>query len=94
MFASLPTGVKREIPWQTLLFRPPAWGHPDDFDVSYPGYEDPKDHYLLDLFWMPVVEPYAISEPFSTAGKINLNYQILPFTNIKRATGIHSLRKC
>jgi uncharacterized protein (TIGR02600 family) len=40
---------------------------------------------------MPVVEPYAISEPFSTAGKINLNYQILPFTNIRRASGLHAL---
>ena len=28
---------------------------------------------------MPVVEPYAISEPFSTAGKVNLNYVIAPF---------------
>jgi hypothetical protein len=25
---------------------------------------------------MPVVEPYAISEPFSTAGKINMNAQV------------------
>jgi uncharacterized protein (TIGR02600 family) len=40
---------------------------------------------------MPVVEPYAISEPFSTAGKINLNYQIFPFTNIRRASGLHAV---
>jgi hypothetical protein len=31
---------------------------------------------------MPVVEPYAISEPLSVAGRVNLNYQIVPFTNI------------
>ncbi len=37
-----------------------------------------------------MVEPYAISEPFSTAGKINLNTQIMPFTFIKRETGIHA----
>ncbi len=42
---------------------------------------------------MPVVEPYAISQPFTTAGKINLNYQIQPFTSITRATGIYSLMK-
>ncbi len=40
---------------------------------------------------MPVVEPYAISEPFSTAGKINLNYQIAPFTSIKRSTGMRGI---
>jgi hypothetical protein len=34
---------------------------------------------MLDLFHVPVVEPYAISEPFSTAGKVNLNYVIAPF---------------
>ncbi len=42
---------------------------------------------------MPVVEPYAISEPLSVAGRINLNYQMLPFTNIRRATGMHALMK-
>lgn len=45
------------------------------------------------MFWMPVVQPYAISEPFSTAGKINMNYQILPFTYIRRATGLHAVMK-
>lgn len=84
MFGSLPTGVKANRPWQTLLFRPQS-GHP--------GAESPKDHLFLDLFWMPVVEPYAISDRFSTAGKINLNYQILPFTNLTRSTGIQALLK-
>jgi uncharacterized protein (TIGR02600 family) len=51
------------------------------------------DHYLLDLFFMPVVEPYAISEPLSVAGRLNINYQILPFTNIRRATAMHALMK-
>jgi uncharacterized protein (TIGR02600 family) len=40
---------------------------------------------------MPVVEPYAISEPSSTAGKINLNFQIVPFTYIERSTALHAL---
>ena len=52
---------------------------------KHPGGENPPDHLFLDLFWMQVVEPYAISEPFSTAGKVNLNYQMLPFRNIRRA---------
>ena len=85
MFGSLSAGVTTSSPWRTLLFRPeenhPAWG------------ATPKDHLFMDLFWMPVVEPYAISEPFSTAGKLNMNYQIFPFTNIERSTGIHALLK-
>jgi uncharacterized protein (TIGR02600 family) len=69
-------------PWQTLLFRPGPTGHI--------GSTSPRDHLLLDLFWMPVAEPYAISEPFSTDGKVNLNYQIQPFTYIKRNTALRS----
>ena len=69
-------------PWRTLLFRPQS-GHP--------GAADPPDHLWMDLFWMPVVEPWAVSEPWSTAGKINLNYQILPFTHLRRATALHGL---
>ena len=42
---------------------------------------------------MPVVEPYALSDRFSTAGKINLNHQILPFTYLKRPTGLIALLK-
>jgi uncharacterized protein (TIGR02600 family) len=83
MFGSLPTGVLSARPWQTLLFRPGPLGHK--------GLESPRDHLLLDLFWMPVVEPYAISEPFSTAGKVNLNYQIQPFTYIDRKTPLLSV---
>ncbi len=83
MFGSLPTGVKEGVPWRTLLFRPQA-DRPRD-------PSGPKDHLLLDLFTMPVVEPYAISEPFSTAGKINMNYQIVPFTYITRSTGIRAV---
>ena len=49
------------------------------------------DHLLLDFFTMPVVEPYAISEPFSTAGKVNMNYQIAPFSYIKRETALRGV---
>ena len=86
MFGSLPTGVQASIPWQTLLFRPMP-------QSNHYGAKDPPDHLWMDLFWMPVVQPYAISEPFSGAGKINLNYQIVPFTYIKRATGMHAVMK-
>lgn len=68
--------------WCTLLLRP---------QTGHSGAGNPPDHLWLDFFWMPVVEPYAISEPFSTAGKINMNYAIEPFTYIKRSTGIVSL---
>ena len=84
MFGSLPSGATTvpPTPWQTLLFRPGPGNHP--------GETAPADHLLLDLFWMPVAEPYAISEPFATMGKINLNYQILPFTYITRNTALRS----
>jgi len=85
-------------PWQTLLFHPYARAHgtlgqPVTAGAGHPGDNNPRDHYLLDLFFMPVVEPYAISEPLSVAGRLNLNYQIIPFTNITRATGMHALMK-
>ena len=84
MFGSLPSGALRKIPWQSLLFHPDPTGY-------HPGLIAPQDHLLLDLFTMPVVEPYAISEPFSTAGRINMNCQIMPFgTSIVRETGLLS----
>jgi Tfp pilus assembly protein PilX len=77
-----PALVSQVVPWQTLLFRPqPA--HPQSFN--------PEDELLLDWFWMPVVEPYAISNTFDTAGKVNMNYQIAPFTYITRATALMSV---
>ncbi|MEQ1859294.1 MAG: Verru_Chthon cassette protein A [Chthoniobacteraceae bacterium] len=95
MLGSLPTGVKRHTAsdphaWETLLFRPEtrtAGGK------SHPGVQSPMDHLIMDLFWMPVVEPYAVSEPFSTAGKINLNYELAPFSYIRRATAMHGALK-
>ena len=85
ILGSLPTGVKRNLPWQTLLFRPAALTA-----AGHPGANTPPDYLLLDLFKMPVVEPYAISEPLSTAGQVNMNYQILPFTWIKRSTAVQA----
>ena len=96
MFGSLPTRMRSgnvdynaaspaanvNNTWRTLLLRPQS-GHP--------GATNPPDHLWTDLFWMPVVEPYAISEPFSTAGKINMNYAIAPFSYISRKTGMAAL---
>jgi uncharacterized protein (TIGR02600 family) len=78
MFGSLPTGQFAMQPWQTLLFRP---GY-----ANHKGMQKPADHYLLDLFHMPVVEPYAISEPLSTNGRVNLNTRIAPYGYVP-ATG-------
>jgi uncharacterized protein (TIGR02600 family) len=92
MFGSLPTGVPMfspsgtqlvpPTPWRTLLFRP----QPTHF-----GATAPEDELLLDWFWMPVVEPYAISTTLATQGKVNLNYAIAPFTYITRATALMSV---
>jgi uncharacterized protein (TIGR02600 family) len=38
-----------------------------------------------------VVEPYAISEPLSTAGKVNMNYQIVPFLHVHRDTALRGV---
>jgi uncharacterized protein (TIGR02600 family) len=42
---------------------------------------------------MPVIEPYAISQPSATSGKINLNYRIQPFDYIRRESGMHAVLK-
>jgi uncharacterized protein (TIGR02600 family) len=106
-FGSLPTGIDPTgvtiKPWQTLLFcsNPPAglmhpgFGTGSTSAGGYPAppYTKVPDHYLLDLFTMPIVEPYAISEPLSSQGKVNMNYQIAPFTYIRRDTGVRAVLK-
>jgi uncharacterized protein (TIGR02600 family) len=87
-FGSVPSGA----PWRTLLFRPARAYHMGG--TSHFGAGSPPDYFMLDWFHMPVVEPYAISEPFSTAGKINLNSRLMPFGNyIRRETAMHALLK-
>ncbi|HSI87312.1 MAG TPA: Verru_Chthon cassette protein A [Candidatus Methylacidiphilales bacterium] len=92
MFGSLSTGTTFGFSWQTLLFRPdPTNKHPGRKGYRVDGTSNsaaPADYMWLDLFHMPVVEPYAISEPFSSAGRINMNCQMMPFTYITRETGI------
>lgn len=106
MFGSLPTCVfprdpngdddaRRARPWQTLLFCPNPVsreleaGNTLD-DKEHLGFIAPPDHMWLEFFWMPVTEPQPLSAGFSTAGKVNLNCQILPFTYIKRTTALNA----
>ncbi len=90
MFGSLPTAslTNPPKPWQTLLFRPDIAGNGY---TTHPGAESPPDHLIMDLFWMPVVEPYAISEPLSTGGKVNMNYEIVPFFHVHRDTALRGV---
>lgn len=90
LFGTLPSRVTEASPggWETLLFTPV----PNGGKSNHRGWTAlPRDHYWLDLFTMPVVEPYAITENFATNGKINLNQQIAPFTYLRRNTGLHAL---
>lgn len=90
-------GTPQSQQWRTLLFCPyPAANTLGANSLAtpyyvHPGAANPPDHLILDNFWMPVVEPYAISTCMATAGKINLNYQIAPFTYLHRDTALRAL---
>ncbi len=84
MFGSLPTGVNAQVPWQTLLFRP----HDTHF-----GSKSPPDHLLTEFFWQPVLEPEPLGGVLETAGKVNLNHPLAPFSYITRATALHAAMK-
>jgi uncharacterized protein (TIGR02600 family) len=87
-----PTGTTASQPWRTLLFCPyPAASTSSIPYTIHPGTTTPPDHLILDNFWMPVVEPYAISTCMATSGKINLNDQIAPFTYLHRSTALRAL---
>ncbi len=101
-FGSIPTGVANRVPWQTLRFRPDLGMHnlaqrmrtladQPPPGMPFANFCGPRDHFFLDMFWMPVVEPWSISEPFSTKGTINLNQQIFPFLYVERTTALHAL---
>jgi uncharacterized protein (TIGR02600 family) len=84
-------------PWRTLLFspNPVSPNHEALSEVAEAGKAvqagKAPDFTLLDFFWIPIVEPYAISEPLSTAGKVNMNSQIAPFTYITRETALRGV---
>lgn len=89
--------------WTTLLFcpHPPSRLTVEDEEPAYEtsatptakkdhfGFGTPRDHLWLEFFWMPAVEPSGLSQGFATEGKVNMNYQILPFSWINRATAMH-----
>ena len=91
--------------WLTLQFSPNPNAPSTNFLATRnaaSGYSEggstatntiPPDHLLLDFFQMPVVEPYPISDPFSTAGKVNMNYSIAPFNYITRSSAIRGVMK-
>lgn len=101
-FGSIPTGLQCRVPWQTLRFRPdpgmndPAKtmrslaDNPPD-GLPFANFCGPRDHFFLDMFWMPVIEPWGISTPGCTQGTINLNQQIFPYLYINRTTALHAL---
>jgi uncharacterized protein (TIGR02600 family) len=98
IFGSLPAGINpatpaNSVPWRTLLFcpYPAANTNPTPYAIHPGAAISPPDYLLLDNFWMPVVEPYAISSCLATRGKINLNDQIAPFTYLHRSTALHAL---
>ncbi len=97
MFGSLAVGGSPQESWRTLLFspNPNSKGQPSLSEVSSAGSIPTAgcapDFLLLDFFSMPVVEPYAISEPFSTAGRVNMNVQLAPFTHIRRDTALRGV---
>ncbi|PAW77818.1 MAG: hypothetical protein B9S32_09450 [Verrucomicrobia bacterium Tous-C9LFEB] len=84
---SLPTGVVLGTPWQTLLFNP----HPTA--NAHPGGNAPPDFLWLDLFCVPTVEPYALSSPLTASGRVNLNYEMVPFTGMVRTTALRAALK-
>lgn len=92
VFGSLSTGVRSQVPWQTLLFRPQP-PKPTGQSFGHFGGTGVPDHLLMDLFWMPIVTPSLISTPMETAGKINLNHRLVPFSHIHRTTALHALLK-
>ncbi len=84
---SLPTGIVSGTPWQTLLFNP----HP--LSNVHPGGNAPHDFLWLDLFSVPTVEPYALSSPLTASGRVNLNYEMVPFTGMIRTTALRAALK-
>ncbi len=85
-------------PWRTLLFCPNPSSRTTPVTTArsaldHPGFNSPADHFWLDFFWTPVVEPAFLSPGFATQGKINMNYQLIPFSWIERSTALHAAFK-
>lgn len=93
ILGSLPAGFNPSSPsitnaWKGLVFCP----NPNSSNrIASMG--NPPDYMIMDLFNMPVVHPYPISDPFSTAGRVNLNCQIAPFSYITRDAALRGVLK-
>jgi len=103
-FGAIPSGLFGDTldptprPWQTLLFCPNPAGRPPAASPSgqntgkqpaHPGLATPPDHLWLELFWRPILDPRPLSAGFATEGKVNLNFQILPWTWLRRSSALH-----
>jgi len=78
----------------------PKWSNTNSIEKDHFGFSSPRDHLWLEFFHLPLVDlPLPDNEPkpeatgfgdaVSTEGKVNMNYQMMPFTWIKRATAMH-----
>lgn len=103
-FGAIPSGVFGDAsnatprPWQTLLFCPNPAGRSTSADKpgryestarDHFGFATPPDHLWLEFFWNPVTAPWLMSTDFATEGKVNMNFQVLPWTWLRRATAMH-----
>jgi len=61
--------------------------------VPAQGWTDYRPYCSIALGGTPPAGSPALSTPCTTAGKINLNHPLVPFSNLRRATGIHALLK-
>ncbi len=83
-FGALPSGAFGDaqsptpLPWQTLQFYPKT-----NTTAS------PPDHLWLEFFTHPITEPWPMTANFAAEGKVNMNYQVLPWTWLRRATAMH-----
>ncbi|MFZ4594813.1 MAG: Verru_Chthon cassette protein A, partial [Verrucomicrobiaceae bacterium] len=87
-------------PWQTLLLcpNPPsrttaasqeAQWKASSTQKDHFGFSSPRDHLWLEFFHLPTTEPEGFGDAVSTEGKVNMNYQMMPFTWIERSTAMH-----
>lgn len=81
----LTTGVGANIPWRSVRFQPT------------PGSTHLPDWALMDLFMAPYFPTNNASlynpKPYTVAGRINLNAQLRPFTNLVRNVSLLALFK-
>lgn len=84
VLGALNRGVGKD--WETLAFCPhPAAGS------AHPGLADPPDYLWLDLFTIPIREPFPLTDVSSVQGRINLNQRLVPFGYINRTSALRAV---